>query len=108
MNGIVSATRNAVDFVQAQEKGSSSPPLRLAPLETLALERLVVGDATEVVEHARGIAEALSGDNADAVRRHVLAKALAGERTLQCLLTGILADRLSKKNGKSAAVASSA
>ncbi len=69
--------------------------LSLAPLDALALEKLVAGDATRAVEHARSLAEALVGGDRDGVRLRVLAKALATERTLQALLEAILAERVS-------------
>jgi hypothetical protein len=85
-----------VDLVHAQVGDVSE--FQLAPLDTLALERLVVGDAALAVEHARGLAEALSGLERDGVRLRMLAKALASERALQALLERILAERIARND----------
>ncbi len=69
-------------------------PVALAPLDTLALDRLVSGDADQAIQHARSLAEALTGIDRDGVRLRVLAKALAAERTLQALLEALLAERV--------------
>jgi hypothetical protein len=70
--------------------------IRLNALESLALEKIVSGPAEEAIEHARGLAEALTGTDQAGVRLRMLSKALAQERTLQCLLQRVLADRIAR------------
>jgi len=79
-----------VDHLPGQRRDG----LSLAPLDTLALDRLVSGNADQAIEHARSLAEALTGIDRDGVRLRVLAKALAAERTLQALLEALLAERV--------------
>ena len=81
---------------------------QFAPLETLALRRLVVDNATSAIEHARGLAAALVGPDRDGARLRLLSKALAAERTFQTLLGGVLADQFARGSLKGVRLATEA
>jgi hypothetical protein len=57
------------------------PRLGLPQLDQLALTSFVTGDAAELVEHARGLAESLAGADGDGTRRRTIARNLALVRT---------------------------
>lgn len=60
---------------------SLPPRLGLPALDQLALTSFATGDAAELVEHARGLAESLAGADGDGTRRRTIARSLALVRT---------------------------
>lgn len=70
----------------------------LSWVDQLALEQLVAGDASGVIELAQGLAEALAGPSHDAVRLRTLSRAIAVARNQQALLEGMLMQRLAKRD----------
>lgn len=99
-------THAAISVHQSSPNAPCS--LQLAPLDTIALERLISDDASAAIEHARGLATALVGSDRDGARLRVVAKALAAERTLQALLTGVLSDQVARGNIKGVRLATEA
>lgn len=87
-----------VHALQRQDEPREPPRLALAALDKLALERLVTGDATVAIEHARGLAEALAGPGHDEVRLRTLSRAIALARTQQSLLDALLLERLAQRD----------
>jgi hypothetical protein len=65
----------------ARAEPSPPPRLGLPAPDQLALTRFVTGDVTELVEHARGLAEALAGADGDGTRRRTISRSLALVRT---------------------------
>lgn len=57
------------------------PRLGLPGIDQLALTSFVIGDAEQLVGHARGLAEALAGPDGDATRQRTIARSLAITRS---------------------------
>jgi hypothetical protein len=73
--------------------------VRLAAIETLPLQQLVHSeDVATVIRFAETLAQALAGTDGDQVRRRLLGKLVASERTLFILLESVLASRLAGGN----------
>jgi hypothetical protein len=73
------------------------PRLGLSWLDRQAITALVEGDATELselVELARGCAEALAGEDANEARRRLLAREIAITKSTLDLLTASIGDRV--------------
>ena len=77
-----------------------SPPPRfgLPALDQLALTSFATGDAAQLVEHARDLAEALASNNGDATRRRTIARALAVTRSQMDLLDATMGDALGRRD----------
>jgi hypothetical protein len=79
------------------------PRLALSLLDQAAVSAFVTGDPGEVaalVEDARQLAEALAGDDGDAARVRLLARAASAARTQQRVLEVMLGDRLAKRDAQ--------
>lgn len=87
-----------VHALQRHEGPPEPPRLALSALDKLALERLVTGDATVAIEHARGLADALAGPGHDEVRLRTLSRSIAVARTQQALLDALLLEQLAKRD----------
>ena len=94
--------------VLIQRAEMATPELAFAPVDRLALARLVSGDASAAVEHARSLAAALAGPDRDEVRLRVLAKTLASERTLYALLETVLTERVARGDARGVRTANEA
>lgn len=76
------------------------PPARLGlpAIDQLALTSFVIGDAAQLVEHARGMAEALGGPDGDDTRRRTIARALAITRTQMDLIDAAIGQALGQRD----------
>jgi hypothetical protein len=82
--------------------------LGLSWLDRQATTALVEGDATdlaELVELARGCAEALAGEDANGARRRLLAREIAMAKATLDLLTASIGDRVRAGDGRGALLA---
>lgn len=78
----------------------------LSALDRAATTAFASGDARELVEEARALAEALCGTDADAARTRMLARAMAACRTQQRVLEVILGERVAKRDEEGALLVS--
>jgi hypothetical protein len=76
----------------------AEPRLGLPTLDQLALTSFVTGDAAQLVEHARSMAEALAGTDGDAVRQRTVARALAITRCQLDLIDAALGQALGQRD----------
>lgn len=92
---------NSLENVSALRRIDETPPtprIALSKFDQLGLERLVAGDATAAVEHARALAEALSSPGQDEVRLRTIARGIAVAKTTVDLLEALLMERLAKRD----------
>jgi hypothetical protein len=74
------------------------PRLGLPPLDQVALTCFTAGDVAELVEHARGLAESLAGQDGDSTRRRTIARALAVSRSQMDLIDAAMGEALGRRD----------
>jgi hypothetical protein len=76
----------------------SAKRLALTGFDVLAATAFAGGDTSDLVEHVRGLAEALCGPERDEVRLRTISRALATERAHQQLLETMLGNAVAKRD----------
>jgi hypothetical protein len=87
-----------VTALRQRDETPVAPRIGLSKFDQLGLERLVAGDASAAVEHARVLAEALASPGQDEVRLRTIARGIAVAKTTVDLLEGLLMERLAKRD----------
>jgi hypothetical protein len=79
---------------------AESPQSRLGlpALDLLALTSFTTGNAAQLVEHARGLAEALAGAEGDATRKRTIARVLAITRSQMDLIDAAMGEALGRRD----------
>jgi hypothetical protein len=67
-------------------------------LDLLALTSFTTGNAAQLVEHARGLAEALAGAEGDATRQRTIARVLAITRSQMDLIDAAMGEALGRRD----------
>jgi len=90
---------NSLENVSALRRtDETAPRIGLSKFDQLGLERLVSGDPSAAVEHARALAEALSSPGQNEVRLRTIARGIAVAKTTVDLLDALLLERLAKRD----------
>ncbi|MGZ3457837.1 MAG: hypothetical protein ACXU86_04950 [Archangium sp.] len=77
---------------------SPPPRLGLPALDQLALTSFTTGDAAQLVEHARGLAEALASNGGDTTRRRTISRALSVTRSAMDLVDAAMGEALGRRD----------
>lgn len=93
-----SSVENVLALQRPDDPQVTPSRLGLSWLDRLSLERMVKGDATNVVEHVRSLAEALAGPEGNQVRLRTLARTIAVTRAEQGLLEAMIMERLAERD----------
>jgi hypothetical protein len=67
-------------------------------LDQLALTSFTTGDAAQLLEHARDLAEALASKDGDTTRRRTIARALAVTRSQMDLIDAAVGEALGRRD----------
>ena len=87
-----------LEAVAREEPPSLPPRLGLPALDQLALTAFTTGDAAQLVEHARGMAEALASNDGDATRRRTIARLLAVARSQVDLIDAAVGEAMGRRD----------
>jgi hypothetical protein len=82
----------------ARVEPPQQPRLGLPALDQLALTSFTIGEPTQLLEHARGLAESLAGPDGDGSRRRTIARALAVARSQMDLLDAAVGEALGRRD----------
>ncbi|HYI02840.1 hypothetical protein [Hyalangium sp.] len=74
------------------------PRLGLPALDQLALTAFATGDAAQLVEHVRGMAEVLASNDGDATRRRTISRHLAVTRGQTDLIDAAMGEALGRRD----------
>lgn len=77
---------------------SPPPRLGLPALDQLALTSFTSGDAAQLVEHARGLAESLAAPDGEGTRRRTISRALSVSRTQMDLIDAAIGEALGRRD----------
>lgn len=85
---------------EALARAEPSPPPRfgLPALDQLALTSFATGDAAQLVEHARGLAESLAGPGGDGTRRRTISRSLSVSRSQMDLIDMAVGEALGRRD----------
>lgn len=82
----------------SEPSNSNIAPFALTTFDILSATAFVSGDTSKVVEHVRGMAEALCSPARDEVRLRTIARVLATQRARQQLLEALLGKALAARD----------
>jgi hypothetical protein len=87
-----------MEAVAREEPPSLLPRLGLPALDQLALTAFTTGDAAQLVERARGLAESLAGPAGEGTRRRTISRALSVSRAQMDLIDAATGEALGRRD----------